>query len=84
MHTMAKRSLPSDASTSTAEHCKSVVDPKWKEDVPWLEVSEGDCGLFSVNDVKSTAADPKKSGDWKSYDLPYTTITQQSHGKSVT
>ena len=29
---MAKHSLPSDATCSTAKHCKSGVDLKWKEE----------------------------------------------------
>ena len=58
---MAKRSLSSDATSSTAKHCKSGVDPKW----------ETFCGLrymkpvkevkaYFVHGVENTAIDQKK------------------------
>ena len=76
---MAKRLLPSDATCSTAKHCKSGVDPKWKEDFPWLEVSEEGTGLFCMWCRKHSRR-PKKVGVGKAtwIDLLCTTITRQS------
>ena len=75
-----------DATSSTAKHRKSGVDPKWKEDFPWLELSEEGTGLF-CEWCRKHSRRPKKVGVGKAtwIDLPCTTITRQSlvrHGKS--
>ena len=56
---MAKRSLPSDASTSTAKHRKSGVKPKGKRTFLGLRCLKEIVACF-VCGVESTAADQKK------------------------
>ena len=74
---MAKRLLADGASTSTAKHRKSGVDPKWKEDFPWLEVSQRDGGMFCHLCQKQSRR-PKKVAVGKAtwVDLLCTTKTQ--------
>ena len=60
---MAKCSLPSNSpSTSTAKHCKSGINRKWRVDFPWLEVRERDGGtcMLHVCGVESITADQRK------------------------
>ena len=76
---MAKRSLADVACISTAKHCKSGVDPKWKDEFPWLKVSERDVGMFCHLCQKQSRR-PKKVVVGKAIwvDLPCTTITRHS------
>ena len=76
---MAKHSLIGSSSSSTAKHRKSGVDPKWKEDFPWLEVSDRDGGMF-CHLCRKHSRRPKKITVGKAtwIDLLCTTITRQS------
>ena len=76
---IAKRSLVGSSSTSTVKHRKSGVDPKRKEDFPWLEVSERDGGMF-CHLCRKHSRRPKKTAVGKAtwVDSPCITITRQS------
>ena len=76
---MAKRSLADVACTSTAKHRKSGVCAKWKDEFPWIKVSERDGGMFCHLCQKQSRR-PKKVAVGKAIwvDLPCTTITRQS------
>ena len=77
---MAKRSCnDGEDSVPTAKHRKSGVDPKWKDDFKWLEVSEKDGGMF-CSLCRKQNRQPKKVlvGRAVWVDLPCMTITRQS------